>query len=210
LSKTNSRRQLMAGFLILGAGLDSFALRRRDLAGSLRVFEVDHPLTQQWKRNRISELNLSLPPHLVFVPVDFERQALTDALTAAVYQTDKPSFFSWLGVTQYLTPEAIDNTLREVSRLATGTEIALEYTLPEGLLDEEQKHYVGLCKARAAERAEPWLSFFTPEEMSSKLEQLGFVRIKHLTPEEAFERYFAGRDDDLPCPIAHRLITARV
>jgi methyltransferase (TIGR00027 family) len=197
-------------YVVLGAGLDSFALRRPDLAGLLRIFEVDHPQTQLWKRARIADLKLDLPPHLVFVPVDFEQQSLSEELSAAGYKVDAPGYFCWLGVTQYLTVQAIDSILEQVSKLAPRTEITFEYTLPDSLLDEEQKNYVAFCKSGAAERGEPWLSFFTPEEISNKLERLKFSRIMHLDLRQASARYFSNRSDQLRCPEAHRLVTALV
>jgi methyltransferase (TIGR00027 family) len=198
-------------YVILGAGLDSFALRQRPaLANALRIFEVDHPSTQQWKRARIEELNIALPANLTFVPVDFERQTFTEGLQAAGYRMDHAGLFSWLGVTQYLTGDAILKILQDVANLAAGTEIVFEYTVPQDLLDEANRHHVDPCKAYAAERGEPWLSFFRPDQMTAQLQQLNYDRITSLTPEEAFTRYFAGRTDQLPCPQAHRLITARV
>jgi methyltransferase (TIGR00027 family) len=99
-------------YVILGAGLDSFIYRRPDLAAGLRVFEVDHPATQQWKRARLRELHLNLPSNLTFIPLDFEQQTLADGLRAGGHQPELPTFFSWLGVTQYLTEEAVFETLR--------------------------------------------------------------------------------------------------
>jgi methyltransferase (TIGR00027 family) len=113
--------------VILGAGLDSFVYRRLDLVKVLRVFEVDHPATQAWKRTRLQEAGIELPPNLSFVPVDFEQQSLIDSLRMSGYRTDTPGLFSWLGVTVYLTPDAIFNTLRTAAALAPGTEIILQY-----------------------------------------------------------------------------------
>ena len=109
-------------YVILGAGLDSFAYRRRDLADVLRVFEVDHPATQQWKRVRLQELGIELPPNLTFIPINFEQQTVTAALQAGGYWPEEPAFFSWLGVIGYLTEEATFKTLREVVAAAPGSE----------------------------------------------------------------------------------------
>ena len=110
-------------YAILGAGLDSFAYRRTDLANSLRVFEVDHPATQAWKRARLQQIRITLPSNLVLVPVDFEKQSLIERLQKNDYHVDQPGLFSWLGVTPYLTLEAIFGTLRSVAAFAPGTEI---------------------------------------------------------------------------------------
>ncbi len=203
-------RQGISQYVLLGAGLDSFALRRRDLAEILHIFEIDHPASQQWKRSRIQELNFEMPRNLTFVPIDFEKETLTEGLRAAGYRWDRPGFFSWLGVTQYLTDDAIFKTLKEIADMTPGTEIVFEYSVPEESLDEENRHYLAACKTAAAARGEPWLSFFEPDEMIIRLRQIGLAQIWSLSPEEAFQLYFAGRTDKLPCPKAHRLIKARV
>jgi methyltransferase (TIGR00027 family) len=131
-------------YVILGAGLDSFAYRRRDLAERVRVFEVDHPATQQWKRRRLQALNVSLPSHLTFIPVNFEQQTLKESLQAGGYQAEQPGFFSWLGVTQYLTEEAVFDTLRLVASGAPGSEIVFEYSLPDTLLDDENRRIMAV------------------------------------------------------------------
>jgi methyltransferase (TIGR00027 family) len=108
----------VAQYVILGAGLDSFAYRRRDLAEVIHVFEVDYPATQAWKQARLRTLGITLPSNLTFIPIDFEKQALADALRAGGYRAEKPAFFSWLGVTEYLTEEACltDKTIEGHSR----------------------------------------------------------------------------------------------
>ena len=114
-------RKEVSQYVLLGAGLDSFALRRRDLADVLNVFEIDHPSSQQWKRARIAELGLPLPGNLTLVPVDFERETVTDGLRSSPYRQNTPAFFSWLGVTQYLTKDAVLNTLRQIAATAIRT-----------------------------------------------------------------------------------------
>ncbi len=128
-------------YVLLGAGLDSFAYRRRDLSDVLRVFETDHPATQQWKRARLRELNVTLPDNLTFVPIDFEKQTLREALRAGGYRMEEPAFFSWLGVTQYLTQDATLGTLQEIALLAPGSEIVFEYSVPEEQLNGEERQY---------------------------------------------------------------------
>jgi methyltransferase (TIGR00027 family) len=198
-------------YVILGAGLDSFAYRRRDLAGVLHIFEVDHPATQQWKRARLREFNIALPDNLTFLPVDFERQRLGEVLRAGRYQIQALTFFSWLGVTQYLTEKAIFGTLQEVASSAPGSEVVFEYSLPESLLDEENRQMLATFKAMTAARGEPWLSLFEPARLAARLKELGFAQVWDFGPEEANARYFAGRTDGLGLRVTTtHLMKARV
>ena len=208
LGKTIERG--VAQYVILGAGLDSFAYRRRDVANVLRVFEVDHPATQQWKRARLHALGVELPSNLTFLPIDFEKQTLKEALRAGGYHLAEPGIFSWLGVIQYLTEDAIFSTLRDVATLASGSEIIFEYEILESLLDEENQRMVAVLKASAAARGEPWLSFFDPASLMARLRELGFTEVWDLGPEEANPRYFGGRTDGLCISDGGRLMKARV
>jgi methyltransferase (TIGR00027 family) len=177
-------------YVILGAGLDSFAYRRRDLAAVLEIFEVDHPATQRWKRTRLQELNVTFPGNLTFVSVDFERQTLADALRAGCHRPELPTFVSWLGVSMYLTEAAVFETLRYVASLAPGSEIVFQYSLPESLLDEESRRLVASIKTTAALGGEPWLSQFEPATLKARLKKLGFTQVWDLGPEEADARFF--------------------
>jgi len=197
-------------YVILGAGLDSFAYRRPDLVTTLHVFEVDHPATQQWKRARLRELNIALPSNLTFVPLDFEQQTLAEGLRAGGHRSEVSTFFSWLGVTVYLTEAAVFETLRYVASLAPGSEIVFEYFLSESLLDEESRRGLAVAKARGASLGEPWLSQFEPSLLTARVKELGFTQVWDLGPEEANARYFAGRTDGLrTSPVLH-LMKARV
>jgi methyltransferase (TIGR00027 family) len=197
-------------YVILGAGLDSFAYRRPDLAGVLQVFEVDHPATQQWKRVRLQELHLTLPKNLTFVPLDFEQQTLADGLRAGGHRSELPTFFSWLGVTMYLTEEAVFETLRYVVSLTPGSEIVFQYVLPESRVNEEGRRLLAIFKAASAARGEPWLSQFEPTILTARLKELGFTQVWDFGPEEANTRYFAGRTDGLCAAPTHHLMKARV
>jgi methyltransferase (TIGR00027 family) len=197
-------------YVILGAGLDSFAYRRRDLADVVHVFEVDHPVSQDWKRARLEALGIALPPNLTFVPIDFETQTLLEGLRREGYQEEQPGFFSWLGVTQYLTEEAIRKTLQAVASLAPGTEIIFEYTVPESLLEAEGQRVLAAFKVRGAARGEPWLSLFEPTRLRAWVQELGFAEALDLSPKEANTRYFSGRTDGLHVPPTSHLMSARV
>ncbi len=120
-------------YVILGAGLDTFAYRRPDPA--LRVFEVDHPATQAWKQRRLADLGVVIPDSLVLVPVDFELQGLGPSLEEAGFSFQERAVFSWLGVTMYLTPDAIGQTLSTIAHGAAGTRVVLTYNQPDRVLD---------------------------------------------------------------------------
>lgn len=184
-------------YVILGAGLDSFAYRRPDLATRLRVFEVDHPATQQWKRARLEALSVDLPSHLTFIPLDFEQHTLAVALPAGGHRPELPTFLSWLGVTHYLTDEAVFTTLRYVASLAPGSEIVFQYFLPETLFDDENRRLLALWKERRASVGEPVLSQFEPATLATRMQECGFTQIWDVGPEELDARYFAGRTDGL-------------
>jgi methyltransferase (TIGR00027 family) len=200
----------VAQYVILGAGLDSFACRRRDVADVLRVFEVDHPATQQWKQARLHALGVELPPNLTFLPIDFEKQTLREGLRAGGYRLEEPGVFSWLGTTQYLTEDALFSTLRDVATLASGTEIIFEYEILDSLLDEENQRMVAVLKANAVALGEPWLSFFDPASLMARIRELGFTEVRDLGPEEANTRYFGGRTDGLCIANIGHLMKARV
>jgi methyltransferase (TIGR00027 family) len=197
-------------YVILGAGLDSFAYRRPDLAGVVRVFEVDHPATQQWKRARLQALDLTPPSNLTFVPLDFEQQTLADGLRAGGHRPELPTFISWLGVTQYLTEEAVFETLRYVVSLAPGSEIVFQYVVPEALLDDGNRRLLAMFKAASAARGEPWLSLFEPTTLAARVKELGFTQVWDFGPKEANTRYFAGRADGLCASPMHHLMKGQV
>jgi methyltransferase (TIGR00027 family) len=197
-------------YVILGAGLDSFAYRRPDLATILHVFEVDHPATQQRKRARLRELSVNLPSNLTFIPLDFEQHTLAAGLTAGGHRPELPTFFSWLGVTQYLTEEAVFTTLRYVASSAPGSEIVFQYFLPESLFDDESRRLLALWKAQRVSVGEPVLSQFEPTNLAAQVQALGFTQVWDVGPEEVDARYLAGRTDGLCTPPHAHLMKARV
>lgn len=193
----------VAQSVILGAGLDSFAYRRGDLA-EVRVFEVDYPSTQLWKRTRVKEMGIELPPNLTFVPVDFEKQSFIDGLRANGYDSKAAGFFSWLGVTMYLTREAIFGTLRTVAALAPGTVLIFEYMVPKEMVDEETQKFLAVMMAGGVARGEPLQSFFEPRELEKQLRTIGFAEVSDFGPDDARARYFNGRSDELrPSALNH-------
>ncbi|MEI9421841.1 SAM-dependent methyltransferase [Mesorhizobium sp. Cs1299R1N1] len=163
--------------VVLGAGLDTFSLRNP--YPDLRVFEVDHPATQAWKRKCIAESGLVEPPATTFVAVDFERQSLSTELTAAGLRSTEPSFFIWLGVVPYLTQEAIFGTLSWIAGMP-GSEVVFDYSEPAENHDAAGQAALAVRAARVASIGEPWISFFVPTELAKSLNALGFDDIEDL------------------------------
>jgi methyltransferase (TIGR00027 family) len=184
-------------YVILGAGLDSFAWRRPELGRALQIIEIDNPTTQQWKRRRLEQLGIHKPSNLTFLPIDFERKSLIDGLREGGYPLEKPAFISWLGVTQYLTRNAVLGTLKQVSKLASGTELVFTFIVPERLLDDRERRILSIVKASMSAVGEPWISFFDPDELTSIVKDLGFSQIQSFGGHEANERYFSDRKDGL-------------
>jgi len=198
-------------YVILGAGLDSFALRRADLSSSLRVFELDHPATQRWKRDRLAEAGLNLPWNLAFVPCDFERETAADALSRSSYSRDAPGFFSWLGTTFYLTRDAMLGTLESLSSFAAaGSEVVFDFAMPETCLSRSEQQFLNRAREAVARRGEPWLSFLEPDELYQELENRGFVVVHTLSPHDQRERYLKHRSDRLDVSGVFCLVTARI
>ena len=196
-------------YAILGAGLDSFAYRRSDLLGRLRVFEVDHPASQAWKRERLAELGVSLPANLRFTPVDFETQTLRDGLLAAGFDFTAGAVFSWIGVTMYLTLAAIETTLETVAACPPDSRIVLTYNLPLSALEGQGRAIGSRMSRSAGEVGEPWLSFFTPAEAEALLRRYGYGEVSHFGPAEAIRTYFADRPD-VHLGMPQRLLVATV
>jgi methyltransferase (TIGR00027 family) len=202
-------RRGVGQYVILGAGLDSFAYRPAREAATLRVFEVDHPATQAWKRGRLAERGIPPTRSLTFAPIDFERQSLDDALRDAGFRTDEPAFFSWLGVTTYLTRDAILRTLRSVAALPPGTAIVFTYAASPNTLNAEQRSTFEAAAGRVAELGEPWRSFFEPEGLAQDLRDVGFASTEDLGPAEIQARYFADRSDGFAAgPTGHLALAA--
>lgn len=175
--------------VVLGAGLDTFSLRNPH--AGVRVFEVDYPATQDWKRARLEQAGLVVPDTLTFAPVDFERQSLADGLAAAGFRSDRPAFFQWLGVIPYLTREAISQTLDFIAGVPE-SEVVFDYGEPFENYSEERRANVMAVAERAAARGEPWLSQFDPAEMSELLREKGFGVIEDLGLAAISERFYGA------------------
>jgi methyltransferase (TIGR00027 family) len=184
-------------FVVLGAGLDTFAYRNPYAGRGLRIFEVDHPAIQAWKRHRLEQAGIAIPDLLTFAPVNFEHQTLESGLREVGFDFANAAFFSWLGVIPYLTREAFRSTLSVISALPSGTGVAFDYGVDPKLLTLRERLGVKMLANRVAAANEPFRLFFTPDELSSELRSTGFHRMEDLSSHEINALYFANRPDDL-------------
>ncbi len=202
-------RSVAAGveqYVVLGAGLDTFAYRNP--FPQLRVFEVDFPTTQEWKRRALEHAGIAPPATLTFVPVDFESETLADRLRDAGFRLDRAACFSWLGVTMYLRREVVLATLRFVAERPVGSEITLDYFTPPSRLPLVGRIFFQLLAWRLAFQGEPWRTWFLPEDLARELGALGFTRLEDLDPETLNQRFFAGRLPRLGGRSLGRVMTA--
>jgi methyltransferase (TIGR00027 family) len=197
-------------YVLLGAGLDTFALRQPAHAANLRIFEVDHPATQRWKRQRLVSLGAKLPANLAHVPFDLQLDGLDKALRGAGFDRRKPAFFSWLGVTQYLDERAIHTTLGYIAGLEPGSGISFSFNPPEDTLDGLDREEARAAAGRAAAFGEPWRTRLTAGTLVHRLRAAGFRRIEHLHPTYADRVYFSGRRDGLRAARFEQLISASI
>ena len=186
----------VAQYVVLGAGLDSFAYRARS-SGRVRVFEVDHPATQDWKRRALATARIPVPDGLTFVAADLALDSLAGRLGAAGFDAAAPALVSWLGVTMYLTPGAIAQTMTAVGGLAPGSELIADYMLAEEMRDEAGAVYGTLVARASAERGEPWLSSFTPEEMTGLGRESGFAQVRNVRQRDTIPGELWARSDSL-------------
>ncbi len=183
-------------YVILGAGLDTFAFRRPDLLKRLEVFEVDLPDTQKSKCQRLARLGSGFPRQLHFVPVDFARDVLDRSLWRSSYDPRQPGFFSWLGGTYYLTREVVFTTLRAIARVAAaGSSVVFDYMDLDAFSPERSARRMQVMQAIASQAGEPMQAGFVPRDLSRELQMLGFRLEEDLGPSEIEQRYFWGRRD---------------
>jgi methyltransferase (TIGR00027 family) len=192
-------------YVILGAGLDTFGFRQPGFAAGLRIFEVDHPATQRWKRSRLAACGIEEPSNLIWTPTNFEDAQLAAALESTGFKPTEPSCVSWLGVTQYLTEPAINAVLQFAASLPRPSTLVLTFMVPDGELEGDELHAVQEVAQRSAIQGEPWRTRFEPEQMRQLLITAGFTRAFIPLPEELDERYFSNREDGLRAPRAARL-----
>lgn len=185
-------------YVLLGAGMDTFAMRRQDLMGAMRVYEIDRPETQAWKRERLAQLVGELPPALEFIPIDFELETIAEALSRSSYRGNRPAFFSWLGVLPYLTEETILRTLESIAAVsAAGSEIVFDYRVANEFMDPRDVPLAQAGDQGTAQGGEPKRSFLNPLKFPQDVCALGYDLIENLSAKQLGERYFAGRSDGL-------------
>jgi methyltransferase (TIGR00027 family) len=182
-------------YVVLGAGLDTFAYRNPH--AGLRVFEVDHPDTQAWKREQLQAAGIAIPASLTFVPIDFERQTLAAGLAESGFNANAAAFFSWLGVTPYLTREACMTTLSFIARMPAGSGVVFDFAVDPTLLHAGQRQALEALSARVARYGEPFQLFFDPGKLQDELKGMGFQRTEFLQGKEINARYFKDREDGL-------------
>ncbi len=201
-------RQGARQYVIVGAGLDTFAYRNPHEPIGLRVFKVDHPATQAWKKERLRAAGIAIPQTLTFVPIDFENQKLPDALHNAGFDATQAAFFSWQGVTMYLERETVLSTLRFIASCGSGARarggsgggVAFDYIVPRKSLSWMRRFVFDVMARRVARAGEPFRTFFEPEELTGELERIGFQSIENIGGAEINARYFSGRTDGLRVP----------
>ncbi|MFJ5974153.1 class I SAM-dependent methyltransferase [Streptomyces sp. NPDC093060] len=200
-------RRGVGQYVLLGAGLDTFAQRRPDIAATLRVFEVDRPGPQAWKRQRLAELGYGVPEWLRLVPVDFEGDWWGQLVTAGL-DPGRPAVVAATGVTMYLTGEAVEAMFRLVATLATGSTLATTFLRPPEEVEPEQRPQLQAAVNGARAAGTPFLSFFTPPRILALARETGFREVRHVTAEELGERYFADRTDGLRPSRGEELLVA--
>ena len=193
-------------YVVLGAGLDTFAYRNPFPA--LRVFEVDFPATQEWKRVMLAEAEIALPPCLTFVPLDFEHRTLAEGLAEAGFDATRPAFFGWLGVVPYLTLEAFRSTLSAIASLPAGTAVSFDYAISPETLGPVGRLAFDRLAERVAAAGEPFQLFFTAEGLEVELLRAGFRRIEQLDYGQVNELYFKDRADGLKLSAVKRAMLA--
>jgi methyltransferase (TIGR00027 family) len=185
--------------VVLGAGLDTYAYRS-PFGDRLRIFEVDHPATQGWKRERLADAAIPIPPSLTFAPIDFERQTLPEGLATAGFDPAQQTFFTWLGVVPYLSEDAIWSTLGFIASLPNGAHVVFDYSDPPHTLSAEARAYHDRRAARVEAIGESWVSYFEAGTLKEKLLSLGFTEVEDLGPPQIAARYIPN----LPAPRPER------
>jgi methyltransferase (TIGR00027 family) len=185
-------------YVIISAGFDSFCIRRPDFSAGLRVYEIDHPATQQIKQERLMEIRDSSPEGVEFLAVDLEEQTIADAVSGSSFSKDEKAFFSWLGTVPYLSEDAVFNVLRHLASFAAnGSEIVLDYLIPTHLMTLEERRNLGRAMRTIERWGEPVRSFFQPDTFPDRISHLGYRILDNQSPAEQNEKYFRDRSDNL-------------
>jgi methyltransferase (TIGR00027 family) len=194
-------------YVVLGAGLDTFAYRN-PFGPSLRVFEVDYPATQAWKRAQLEAAGIRIPSSVTYTPVDFERGATFAALIESGFDAGAPAFFAWLGVTMYVAEDAVMAMLRRIAAMPPAGGVVFDYAVGPWLLGPVEQMVFRALADRVAAVGEPWTTFFEPQTLATSLRRMGFARVLDLGVSDINDRYFYGRRDGLRVGTLARLIGA--
>jgi methyltransferase (TIGR00027 family) len=198
-------------YVLLGAGLDTFAYRAGDRFSQVTIFEIDHPATQAWKRARLDEFAIPIPSNVIYAPINFESETLGQGLMRAGFDFSRPAFFAWLGVTPYLSREAVMDTLMFIATsTARESEVVFDYTQPVEALDDLQRANFEAMAERVAAAGEPFRSFFEPAALARDLYALGFSAVEDFDANALNPRYFADRADGLKLRGRAHVAKARV
>jgi methyltransferase (TIGR00027 family) len=204
-------QQGVSQYVVMGAGLDTFAQRNPNRASRMRIFEIDQPETQAWKQQRLKDLGFGASPGLCFVPVDFERgDSWPKNLEAAGFDPQRPATVASTGVAMYLTKEANLATFREIAGLAKGTTLVLSFMLALDLIDSAERTALEVVSERARAAGTPFLSFFRPEEILAMAREAGFSQVEHVSRTDIIERYFSDRSDSLRPASGEEILVATV
>jgi methyltransferase (TIGR00027 family) len=195
--------------VVLGAGLDTFAYRSA-LREGMRIFEVDHPATQEWKREQLASAGIPVPDSLTFAPVDFESSTIAVGLAAAGFDSGLQTFFTWLGVVPYLPEPSVWSILAFIGNLPGGAHVAFDYANPSDSLSPESRAAHDRRASRVAELGEPWLSYFDTGELHTKLREYRFHEIEDLGPPQIAARYFPDRVSSAPPNGGHIVRASRL
>jgi methyltransferase (TIGR00027 family) len=182
-------------YVVLGAGLDTFAYRNP--FPRLRVFEVDFPATQEWKRDLLARSGIEVPPLLTFVPLDFEHKTLAAGLAEAGFNDSRPAYFSWLGVVPYLTMEAFAATMADIVKLPEGTGVTFDYAFPPDTLSPPRRVIFDRLAERVSAAGEPFRLYFSPGQLEREVGAIGFRGIEHTDIDKLNQLYFRDRADGL-------------
>lgn len=203
--------QGISQYVLLGAGLDTFALRRTDLLKKIKVFEIDKLETQEWKRLRLAELKYSIPEELTFVPVDFERGELwTEKLKACGFNPMRPTMVVSTGVSMYLSHEAILSLLNEVAHFADKSLLAMTFLLDPKLLQDKERNMMEFVMKKAEESGTPFKSLFVPSDLIEMAQKIGFRNVKYVSANMLFQKYFSSRSDGLNAGEAEAFLITEV
>ena len=199
----------IAQYVILGAGLDSFAYRRGDLRLRLKIFEVDRAGAQAWKRRRLGEMGVAMPSSVSFVPLDHEADDLRAALMKAGIDFSAPAIVSAMALSQYLAQPAIETLLSLAGSFPAGSRLVMTYVVPASELTELEAEGLKWTRSQAEARGELFLSMFRPDQIDALIRRSGFRRVEHLGPRELHARFLSERPE-VQLPGIERLVIAFV